>query len=167
MDSQIKAAFWVLPFGPDKDQLELLRIKKKKKNTVFHIYPSPMFVWRDSHPSLPSSLVLEFELKTTKEKLFSQYACKLESLPPHDLLWVRCVSVVVKAWGVLYPVNIIGWAVGFIISFIKYCFHVYRICEEANRWSPGDGFAGLMFHSPGDLWDNRWMTCPGLLLLIM
>lgn len=33
----------VLPFGPDKDQLELLRIKIK-----FYIYPSPMFVKRHS-----------------------------------------------------------------------------------------------------------------------
>lgn len=128
----------VLPSGPDRDQLELLRIKIKY-SFFLYIYPSPMFVWRGIHPSLSSSLTPEFELKITEEK------CNSHSMPesfthkrsPRDLLWVRFMSTG-EGMGYALPVNIIGWVVGFVSSYIKYCFCVYRISEEANASQKAD-----------------------------
>lgn len=71
----------VLPFGPDKDQLELLRIKIK-------IYISKSHVCVKRHSSqFSSSLTPEFELKITKEK------CNSHSMPvsfSHCHLGISC-----------------------------------------------------------------------------
>lgn len=40
--------------------------------------------------------------------------------------------------GPALPVNINGWAAGFLVSSIKYCFCVYRTSEEANAGQKAD-----------------------------